>query len=195
MDNAQYWSAAEEACFQGAQAALDKLVRASAQVGRKRKVDEKAEAERIARRSREAQRSLEGRLRTDSRRDRILIAYALSFGDGAANVFAKSLRREMSGIDLRGLPWGARSSTEEIDTTLHDTLEMESKELIWRFASRTQPVAEVVAQWEREFSQRRETTRVAAEALADEVEVWLVKRSIVDANAKKRSPGSKGTEG
>ena len=58
--------------------------------------------------------------------------------------------------------------------------------MAWRFASDQRPVAELVAEWETAFAERLEGKRAAAEALANEVEVWLVQRSIVEANTKGR---------
>jgi hypothetical protein len=188
QQNAQYWSAEEEASFGLAEAALNKLVRASEQAGQKRKVDEKTEAERIAQRSQEAQHALEGRLWPESRRERILVGYALSLYDGKTNVFADALRREMSNIDRRGLLWHTASSAEAIDAYLRDALTTDKKDLVWHIASRQQSVAELVAHWEGEFVRRLEATRAAAEAFANEIDVWLVKRAIVDTNAKGLGP-------
>lgn len=48
-----------------------------------------------------------------------------------------------------------------------------------------------MTRWECEFVRREGATHATATALADEVEIWLVKRGIVDANAKGRDPVSR----
>jgi hypothetical protein len=183
---ARYWSAEETARFQAAAAALGKVGRAAEQVGRWRQAEERAQTARLAQRTPQAQRLLQARMQPQSRRERIILGFALSFDVNGNNQLAADLRRRMSDIDRDGLRWGAQSSADEIDVQLRDFLTEEIQHLAWRFASDQRPVAELVAEWETAFAERLEGKRAAAEALANEVDVWLVQRAIVEANTKGR---------
>lgn len=191
---AQYWSVEEAASFSGAQDALDKLTLALELAGRKRKVDEKTEAERFAERSEEARRMLEGRLRPESRRERIWAGYALSSYSGTKNRFTDGLRWEMAEVERLGLGQGARNSVKAIDAAIRDALDDDTRDSVWRTATGHQPVAELVAQWEADFARRLDVTRTAGAVLADEVEAWLEKRAAIEAEQLGRVPGSTGGE-
>ena len=180
-DHARYWSAGEAASFQDAAAALGKLAKATERTIRKRRGTEKAETERFTQRRSEAQRAIKPRVRANARRDRILVGYALG-----AHIFCAGVRQMMLDIDRNGLPWGARGSSEEMDAHLSDAMDRDVDDLVWRFASDQRPIPDLIAQWEAEYARLREATRAAAEAFADEVDVWLAQRSVVDAKSKDR---------